>query len=110
MFSHKWDAFEDFFMDMGLRPSADHSLDRIDTNGNYEPGNCRWATMTQQANNKRGNVSVAVNGTQIALAEYLGSSQTAQYNRVVARLRNGWPMADAIFQPCRIERSNAKMA
>lgn len=55
-------------------------------------------------------VSVAVNGAQIALAEYLGSSQTARYNRVIARLRNGWSMADAIFQPCRIERSNAKMA
>ena len=50
----RWVKFENFLADMGKRPSSAYSLDRIDTNGNYEPGNCRWATHSQQICNRRG--------------------------------------------------------
>jgi hypothetical protein len=56
--SERWQKFDSFLADLlatiGRRPSPKHSIDRIDVNGNYEPGNIRWATTYEQARNKRG--------------------------------------------------------
>ena len=49
----RWDRFENFAADMGNRPSSQHSIDRVDTSGNYEPGNCRWSDDFEQAANRR---------------------------------------------------------
>jgi hypothetical protein len=66
----RWSIFENFLADMDSRPSPEHSLDRIDPNGNYEPGNCRWATPFEQQNNTRRNASLTIDGRKQTLAQW----------------------------------------
>lgn len=49
----RWELFTNFYEDMGKRPSSNHSIDRIDNDGDYTPDNCVWSTRSQQQQNKR---------------------------------------------------------
>lgn len=62
-------SFEQFANDVGDPPSDTHTLDRIDNNGNYEPGNTRWATRFEQNRNKRTNKKININGASVCIAE-----------------------------------------
>lgn len=82
----RWsESFDAFFADMGNRPSLMHSIDRIDTNGNYEPGNCRWATSREQSRNKRNNVFLEIDGRRQVLADWaneIGINWSSLYERI----------------------------
>lgn len=66
----RWDTFEQFFADMGERPSPQHSLERKDNNGPYSPENCMWATRSQQMRNTRRNVMIMLDGKTKCLTEW----------------------------------------
>lgn len=92
----KWRTFLGFYGDMG-EPPAGLTLDRIDNNGNYEPGNCRWATWPEQIRNR----SVRLyewNGMALTLnqwAEHLG----IRYKTLHRRLAKGWTTDEAFSLP-----------
>jgi hypothetical protein len=65
----RWRKFENFLADMGERPPRT-SLDRVDTNGGYEPGNCRWATYKQQGRNRRNVRLIEFNGETLSIPEW----------------------------------------
>ena len=64
-----WRDFEEFFRELGARPSSAHSLDRIRNDMPYGPGNCRWATRSEQNRNKSNNVNVVFDGKGMCLQE-----------------------------------------
>lgn len=67
----RWiNSFVAFLEDMGERPSPNHTLDRIDNNGNYEQSNCRWATKREQSNNTRTNRLIKINDKEITVSEF----------------------------------------
>lgn len=66
----RWESFENFLFDMGEAPSKEFSLDRIDSNGNYEPSNCRWADVVMQNNNTRSNTWIEYKGQRKTLSQW----------------------------------------
>lgn len=90
--------FPAFLANVGRKPTPKHTIDRIDHNGNYEPGNVRWATMAEQMRNTRRTHFLTINGETLCLMDW-----AIKYNiprRTLAlRLERGWSPEDAVKFP-----------
>lgn len=96
-------SFANFLADMGVRPSAGHTLDRIDGNGNYEPGNCKWSTKQEQWLNRRDAKPILYKGRAqllVAWARELRLPKAALYQR----LRHGWSVEETFTTPIQVHR------
>jgi len=102
----RWrNSFKNFLTDMGERP-AGTSLDRYpDRNGNYEPGNCRWATVIEQNNNRSINHRIVYRGEEMSVSDARRlAGVVPKTDTVCDRLRAGWPVEIALETPVESRR------
>lgn len=104
----RWrDSYENFLADVGRRPSPDHSIERVDTNGHYEPGNVRWALRTEQARNRRTTRLLTLDGATRPLVEWAEVIGIPQHC-LGERLRKGWDVARALTTPLGVPRGGRR--
>ena len=100
----RWREFENFLADMGERPPGSYTLDRINNDSNYEPGNCRWATKREQANNRSTNVIFEYRGRNLTFAQLVletGVSKDILRSRLLRGKGGPWTVEDAVLTPTR---------
>lgn len=104
-FDSRWASdFAAFYSDMGMRPGPGHTLERLDVNGNYEPGNCVWATYAQQNRNTRRNIHILRKGKRYVLKD-LALAVGLKPNTVVCRrLKYRWP-EHRWFEPYTVDQA-----
>lgn len=96
----EWMSFNAFAEAVGPRPTPRHTLDRVDNGGHYEPGNVRWATRYEQAQNRRTTVRYPLEGELLTPSEIRRRfASTVPLTTLTSRLAAGWPAAQAATQP-----------
>lgn len=92
------DSFEAFLLMVGKRPTKKHTIERINTNGNYEPGNVRWATRAEQNVNMRSNVKLTIAGETKTVSEWSRDPRcSVTMFTIYKRLDRGWDAEKAVF-------------
>jgi hypothetical protein len=92
-------SFQSFYDDVGPRPSDTHSIERINNNGNYEPGNVRWATKEEQNFNRRNTHLVTIGGVTRSIGQW--AKAVGLHRSVIGnRVKHGWP-AELLLAPLR---------
>jgi len=94
----RWMEFPNFLADMGERP-AGMTLDRIDNDKGYEPGNCRWATPKEQSRNTRANRMVEAFGRTQCLAAWAEECGLKWWTLYARLFVYRWPVEDALTRP-----------
>lgn len=103
----RWvNSFENFLADLGERPGDGYSLDRIDVNGDYEPGNCRWANKVEQARNRRDSAYVEIEGVPYLVMELAEKSGRLRTD-IVYRASKGMTYEE-VMRPTRYVADNAQ--
>jgi len=85
----RWRTYKNFLADMGRCPSKDHSIDRINNDGDYKSSNCRWVSRTENMGNRRNTFFLNVRGKKISLADFC-SKHDVSYPALHARLKRGF--------------------
>lgn len=96
----RWGSFDHFLEDMGPVPSPLHSIDRKDGNGNYDPGNCRWATKHVQMRNFSRNHWIVFNGERLCLYDWAAKAGLNP-SCLLRRLQAGWSVKRSLTEPSR---------
>lgn len=105
---HEWrSSFSAFLRDVGPRPSARHSIERHDNDGDYRPGNCRWATMSEQQSNTRRNIFYTIQGETLTLAQWSRKLGIRRSTLVGRMADSGWSVEKALTTPVIRRVSNA---
>ena len=96
---NRWlDSFENFYEDMGKRPSIEFSIDRIDVNKDYSPENCRWADQKTQMRNRRNTKIVNYKGVEKPLAQFC-EELNLELSTITNRIKIGWSVEKAFTTP-----------
>lgn len=99
----RWESFDNFMADMGIKP-AGMSIERIENDGNYAPGNCIWADKRVQANNRRSSKIIKYKGAEYTMSE-LAAKFDIRLGTLWHRLKSGWDIEDALHTDVVIGRN-----